>query len=207
MSLFAVDSQGNRIETDILVAGYIRNVASEYNLSIPEDINGICFLFWLIKVCDEWDRKSSAESIKIDGQFAKTTEQGVSSVYGSQSVSQGVYSWRIKTKQKMWACIGVIEDDVKVLEQFRNDNDYDESGHGCFLLTDGFFYNNERLERYCGDFKDKDRIITIILDMDKHSIKFKIDDKEYGIATDKLEKDKYRMIISLYDKGDVIELL
>ena len=71
MTHCAVDGDGNRITTDILVEGYIRENAKKYNVLIPLDINTICFLFWLIKICDEWDKEFLAEGVDLDGEVIK----------------------------------------------------------------------------------------------------------------------------------------
>ena len=53
MATFTVDAEGNRIQTDILVAGWIRECAKTNKLEIPNDITNTCFVFWFIKVCEE----------------------------------------------------------------------------------------------------------------------------------------------------------
>ena len=68
------DSKGERITTDILVSGYIKNVVKECNLLIADEIRAICYVFWLIKACDEWDKDSSTEYIKIDRFKVQTTK-------------------------------------------------------------------------------------------------------------------------------------
>lgn len=47
-----VDSEGNIITTDILISGYVHNVNKKLDLSIPDDIVGIVFMFWFIDYCN-----------------------------------------------------------------------------------------------------------------------------------------------------------
>ena len=72
MESFTVDSHGKRIKTDILVCGYVRDMMNEYKLEIPDEIIGLCFLFWFIKVCDQWDESlCDTELTDIDGSCCK----------------------------------------------------------------------------------------------------------------------------------------
>ena len=97
MAQFTVDAKGNRIKTDILVSGYVRENAKQYELSIPVDINKICFLFWFIQVCDKWDKQYLTEYIGIDDeQTIRTIKARLVTVYGCRSVDKGSYSWEIK---------------------------------------------------------------------------------------------------------------
>ena len=75
MASFPVDANGQRIKTDILVAGFIKDAMSEHKLEIPDEIIGLCFLFCFIKVCDQWDRSLCHETIEIDGECATISDQ------------------------------------------------------------------------------------------------------------------------------------
>ena len=208
MSLFSVDATGTRIRTDILVSGYIRDIGKEYKLLIPKDINGICLKYWLIKICDEWDKEFSSENITIDGQKAQCKKQALTSAYGCQSVNKGSYSWKIKfNTQVTWICIGVKHDDSAILHEFENRNSYDDYGYGCLLYTNGGFWSEGSDYHYCDGFRDKDTMITMTLNMDKHTICYKINDKDLGPAQYKLDKEKYRMVVNLYDPDNIVELL
>ena len=89
MSTFSVDSKGERISTDILVAGYIREVTTNYKLFIPHDISGICFEYWLIQVSDEWDKEFIADHIQINGQIAKWEKEKPACIYGKNGIESG----------------------------------------------------------------------------------------------------------------------
>ena len=96
MLTFNVDAEGKRIETDILVAGYVRDCGKKCELLIPEDINKICFAFWFINITDEWDQKYLADSVEITGQTACTKGYSLVSIYGSLVVDESLHSWRLK---------------------------------------------------------------------------------------------------------------
>ena len=85
MALFTVDSNGQRIKTDTLVCGYVRNIMDIYNLEIPDEIIALCFLFWIIKVCDQWDGALyDKKRIEIDGSCGKWDRYA--SLFGTKSV-------------------------------------------------------------------------------------------------------------------------
>ena len=152
---------------------------------------GICFAFWLINVCDEWDIDSSSDNIEVNGQTAKWLKSIDGSMYGCHGVDKGSYSWTITFKKDIeWACIGVIEDDPEVLKRFQHSYDYDEQSHGCFLFSYGDFYHDDDYDQYCDMFQRKDTTITMTLNMDEHSLAYTIDGKDHGIATNTLQKCK-----------------
>ena len=226
MAPWAVDAGGKRIKTNILVSGYVREGGEEYKLLIPADVNCICFAFWLIKVCDEWDEELSGNNIKFDGQIAKCLRKRYTAIYGCHSIDKGSHSWRIKFKSDIYRVyIGVLEDDKNILTQFRNIKSiWDVTAHGCFLGNSGDFYHNDYNTEYIlnsqywldeHEFTSKETIIEMTLNMDEHSIRFKIADGDYieygcidyGIATDELKEGVYRLAVYLYDKDRAVELL
>ena len=217
MSQFAVDGQGKRIKTDILVYGYIRDINKKFKLLIPDDINKICFEYWLITVCDEWDKHYlSSEHVEIDesGATVKSIKAGVVSIYGCRTVDKGVYSWQIKLMMNVaatsrWFCMGVIQDKHGILERFKQSYMYVEH-HGCCLHNDGRFYRGSASfgKDYMDRFKVEEEIIILMtLDMDNHTLSYKVNDKDYGIVTDQLGKDRYRLVISFHDENYIVELL
>ena len=213
MATYVVDKDGNRIITDILVCGYSRQASDEYNMTIPNEIIRLCFIFWFIEVCDEWSKELSYSGYKIDGANAKleATELGLLTVFGTHSIGKGIFEWKIKFKSNIkWICIGVIVDDDKALEENKKNNNYGfHQDMGCFLLNlNGLmYYSGTRYAKYAKSFTMKDTVVTMTLNMDKHTISYKVDDKDYGVGCDKLYKDKYRLAVTGDTKGDEIELL
>ena len=98
MAQVSVDKNGDRIKTDILVVGCISNLNKQFKLLIPVEISSICFDYWLVKFCDEWDEKYSDENVENDGQIATVKNFGTISVYGCHSINRGcdTHSWEIK---------------------------------------------------------------------------------------------------------------
>ena len=209
MATFAVDGEGKRIKTDILVSGGIRDIAKEYKLLIPHDINGICFDYWLIKECDHWDKSRLAVNAVIDGQIVKLSSIGArqASTFGCISIDKGSYEWKIKfISSVQWCCIGIIEDTPEILKQYQNDNDYHYSNGGFILNVNGQFYGDVS-RAYSAAFDEKGTVIAIKLNMDDHTLSYMINDKDLGIAMKDIPQKAYRFVLTMYYADDVIELL
>ena len=212
MTAFTVDSNGNRIKTDILVSGWIRELGKKYSLLIPRDINTICFMYWLITICDKWDHEYiNHQDIEINGQVATrkyNTDFLEKSLYGWHVVDKGSYRWQIKFKTHInWICIGIIRDDDEILKEYESSNQF-YMHDGCFLVNEkGNFWHKGSSKKYCSRFDTKHTVITMTLNMDKHTLSYRINDKDYGIATDKLDQNPYRFAISFFSINDAVELL
>ena len=205
MSTLAVDAEGNRIETDILVCGYIREKSEQYRLSIPGDINSICFLFWLIKVCDQWDSKYASKYIKIDGHVVESIKDvQYTSVYGCHCIDKGTHTWEMEVNQigGQFLLIGLIEDEPNILEKSKKSAEY-VRGHGCVLyINDGKFYRGSTTSGnpYISTsvFGSKNYRIQMTLDMDNHKLCYAVNGKDYGVATNELDKQRYRMVVTFF---------
>ena len=213
----AIDANGNRILTDILVSGYIREHMKKYiDLSIPNEIINLLFLFWFVNICDTWDKLSSYSFFDINGAVLKLNKKEnedcafLCSAFGYQTVENGIFEWKIKFNTRIeWICIGIIPDYKQSLEKDVTDNNYgfSESGGGCFLLSvNGAIYHGSSMG-YCPIFHDKDTIITVILDMDNNTLSYKINDQDHGVAWDAIKHKKYRLAVTMRDDSDEIEFL
>ncbi len=212
-------SAETRIVTDILVSGYVHQIMDELKLSIPNEIIGLVFSFWFIDVCDTWSKSFSCSLFDIDDdeilKVNKSKDHNYGAVwllsaFGNQSVEKGTFEWKIKFINRIqWICIGIINDDKESIEKDVTNNNYGMSYKrgGCFLLNvNGTFYRFNT-SSYCPVFHDKDTIVTMILDMDKRTLSYKINDKDYGVAWDAVKYKKYRLVVTLRDNGDEIEFL
>ena len=132
-SMINVDSNGDRLKTNILISGYLRNCGKKYGLLIPDDMTSICFEYRLIEVCDVWDTKYNANL--IDSQTV-TFQQNYSSVYGTHSVGQGIYSWQLKFKSDNVSLrIGIIEDDEDMLLKYSNTSLYGNTANRAYVWS------------------------------------------------------------------------
>ena len=187
---------------------------------MPIDIIKVCFQFWLIQICDEWDREYSylPEGADIDGQTLKFDPKyfTIASMYGCCGVSTGVFTWEMKLKRTAswesvrFAHIGIIEDKPEVLKSYQNSAHYLDK-NGCALHDNGNFLRGSVAiyegKKYMDGFKNKISNIIMTLDMDNHTLSYNIDGIDYGVATNQLDKDKYRMVVTFFYNKHEIELL
>ena len=219
--LLSVDSNGKIIQTDILISGYVRNIMDECKLEIPDEIIALCFLFWFIKVCDQWDELlHDTERIEVDGLCGKW--HGYGSLFGSKIVTKGTFKWSLQLKSKIsWGCVGIIKNDERIIQENQRQNNYGFiKGRGCFLsLCSNDKYSNGALwfdhdliqvSSYCStSCCDPGTIIEMTLDMDKKTIQYKADDAECKAVEIKSlsEQIGYRLVVTVQEEGNEIELI
>ena len=205
-SLPVYDKNGNQINTDIMVSGYIRET-----IDIPSEIVRLCFLFWFIDICDTWDASKSNPNAIINGACVKCSsgDHWTLTVYGTHCIDSGSYEWRIKCKTHVFVLsIGLIEDRDDLLKRHQNDNYWALDGKGCALINNGgFFYSrdsNDDIAGCCKAFGKKGTIIIMRLDIDKQSVRYKIDDKDYGYIDAKCVKkdERYRLAVGISSEKD-----
>lgn len=217
---FSVNAKGDKIMTDILVSGYIRQkIMDLYELNVPIELIKLCFLFWYSKTCDTWDESLCHQLVEINKKgtcfkfvngSCPDNNSGLSSVFGNNCIhSSEIFTWNIRFNTKVsWACIGIIKDDQNVLYQNITDNNYGRDNPGCFLTNHGTMcFEWNRIRKYCDRFDQKGDLIEMTLNMKEHTLSYKINGMDYGIAHDKLMEDSYRLVVSVSDRNEEIELL
>ena len=211
MPSFSVDSKGDRIKTDILICGYIRKFVGQYLIHVPKEITRIIFLFWFVKVCDEWDRSLCPQSVIINGSSVKLNKNKTHTIFGVNAIETGTYEWIFKLVTEVkWFCIGIIRDDMKILKSYQHSAMYFDEAHGVQLGNYGSMYGIPDGIRYlCSRQRltEKGTIIIMTLDMDKSTISFKINDQQYATKSISLSIKKYRLALSLKNVEEEIELL
>ena len=177
-------------------------------------------MYWLVKFCDEWDKNYLAEGVKINGQIATFNKIWVTaSVYGCHSINKGCdsHSWQIKLCDDVsFYSVGIIEDKEEILKECQNHSGY-VINDGCYLYSDGRFFCGCTMscKQYFNTSEDnpmnsKESIITMTLNMNNNTLSYKINDKDYGIATNQLKGEKYRLVLNacLCSAGEsIFELL
>ena len=213
----AYDADNNRISTYILVSGYIREFNNVHkDITIPPEIVHLCFEFWIIDACDAWDKSVSNPKATIDGQSATFNIDGHyrCCIFGTQIIESGLYEWRIKFKTDMnRLSVGLIKNRDALLKRNQTSFAYGMNGDGCFLYYTGkFFYSKHSIDDisgYCNKFGKKDTIIIMTLDMDKQSVRYKINDTDYGYIDAKCVKkeQQYRLAVTLDTAGKISEIV
>ena len=225
MTGFQVDANGSRIKTDILTSGYLRqDIEKKFKILIPTEIKGLCFEYWFIKICDEWDKSYHAENpdvVQFDGPIAinkSTSFIYYVTLYGLHVAESGEYEWTVNVRLAGAAdfCIGVIEDKDEYLKKHHQNVNYDLHGYGCWWYPDGSVSAQDHTTREAvtksfadddGNLVMNDAIIGMKINMETKKISYSIDGNDYIEAPITLKKDKYRLAVTLFHYDDQIELL
>ena len=222
MASFQKDSNGNRIKTDILTLGYFRqDIENQLEISIPSEIKGLCFDYWFIKVCDEWDKlylTRNEDRIVVKDQIAKkmtlrSYDDNGSTIYGCHIIHSGEWEWLMKINcSNRNICIGIIEDNDQYLKDHTSNFDYDINGYGCWWFPDGSVsakgIGRPHFTKKFQRFAMKNIIVGMKVNMTTKKLGYSIDGDDYvEVPRLTLDKGKYRLAVTLFDLDDTIELL
>ena len=223
MSKITVDKQGNRIMTDILTFGYLRQeIEKIHKILIPSEIKQLCFDYWFLNICDQWDTKSSEhDDIELDGQVIKsqcTWNDNWWNVFGCHSVSSGHFVWRLlfRFKDGTAAChIGIIN--VDKAEENPKYAGYPVHGHGvCWNILKGDFYDEDYFKNGISSIKKikdlesqiKNIYIEMKIDLEERSLYYAINDEEIKAPYQLKENTSFRLIVTMPDDKAVdVELM
>ena len=212
MSSATVDVEGNRVITDVLVAGYTHETTNMYDLVIPNEIVGIIFIFWFIDACDQWDQSFCHESVDFYSRCVKMTDEGVFSIFGMKSVKSGIFEWELEFKTYVTrGAVGLIQDSPEILRKYHKSDNFAMHGDGIALFGGtgslcGNGFMGARHE-YCPRFPKKDTLIVITLNMKKMTISYRINDTQYEAVGIPESMNGYRLAVMIDNIGAEIELL
>ena len=195
-------------EQELLVAGFVREIERMYDIkNIPNEINDIIYLYQ--RHYDEWDTKWSNDKVSIDETNTRITinNGGHAMAFGKHVVSQGIFIWRIKiscfnkTSFESPPYVGIIENNDKNLERYKDDFLWDNVGYqlcgGNSLLCGPADYGDYvKTDDYQCLWKNQDDILEIKLDLNEKTVGFKINDKDFGVAFGNIRKTQYRLALS-----------
>ena len=203
---------------ELCVYGFIRNHSLKPN-TIPDDLINLCLSMYH-NVIDKWDEEISDKKIIFEVQtgnamlLRKDVWQSyvMSDAFGSIIVEQNeIQIWEFRTLSELY--LGIIDN-----------NTFDQNRGWMFnYRKNAYGLSTRNGNKICSEYGTEIRsgkeyavkctqneIISMILDMtgDRYAtLSFKINDKDYGIAFDKINiHNAYRMIVSLYTE-DSIDLL
>ena len=216
MSTVTVDKDGNRIITDVLISGYLRKeIEKKHKILIPYEIKQLCFDFWFINVCDQWDIKSSKQSnIQFDGkQIAKCNNNVFRSIYGCHCVSSGEFEWKLNLKKigRLGICVGIVQNDK--IDDFVVNCNYVTEGYGALWYSrNGCLLDKTLLfPKVTHGLEDviKNICLKMKIDIDEKRLSYSIDEDEYKTVSYTLVNDKnksFRLAVYFTKSHDVQEV-
>eukprot|EP01083_Nonionella_stella_P245868 854214_1 len=164
---------------------------------------------------DEWDTDNKGDHIVVGMNKTRCIndiDNEYQSVFGSCVAVHGVHQWRLKviktTYHMLWnTMIGIFQMGMKrkVCNTYfiENAHSYAFIGNcGVCVCND----KNENETKYGAIVKDGS-IIDVILDCNKHTLKYTIDGKDYGIAYEHIPQTAYCLAVTMSQKHDQIELM
>ena len=204
----------------LTVLGYIRQYEKVNKIHIPQGIVLVFILFYG-NDSDEWDPKFISYTMKLTDRTVTQTLDAEGSSYCKRIIESGIFKWKFKIDQcKGGFILGIwkIKNNTTTppLKVWftKNETPFSQrhkpesaavygfhSKTSCLTRNDGWALGPEY-----GIYPANDSIIEMILDLNKLTLSYIIDGKDYGKAFD-VEKSKYRAAVFFYTKGDAITLL
>ena len=210
--------------TKYSVYGWIRNQEQSLRLTnVPSIVGAICILFYRD---DEIFDTVSDNGIKLSNNKKAIVKSGdimQNNSYGTiviKSAYDLVYRWDLRIHSGSRVTIGIVSQQAAVDGHFYNNRDY-HGVHYLFQSVRSFSIKKQNDYRYqwpksyvweaYGDgFGQKDDVVSLCLDLCKAQIKLIINGKDQGVAFHNVIKSKdieYRLVVSLVNDGDHIEIL
>ena len=221
----------------LIVYGYLRECEKDlfselresnpyYNL--PEIMQNVCLIYY--HIADEWDPKYVGVHHKLTKDrlcienISKDDDE--SSSYGTLIASSpGIYKWKLRLNHvpnlnySYWAVIIGIwktkSSKEPVLDtsfaSITTKKTYPWSWGYAFDAMNGTLVNSSGTNaKTGGEYGKKCKtgdIIEIILDFDKLTLKFNINDQDMGIAHSDIEDTEYRVALSTGFDAPIIEMI
>ena len=111
-------------------------------------------------------------------------------------------------------CIGIIEAKDEYLKKHMYDIDYDIPGYGCWWFVDGCVSSKDHHQEtkftksfVHEDYCLRDVVVGMKVNMETKKISYSIDGDDYVDAPIDLERDKYRLAVTLLSTDDEVQLL
>ena len=200
-------------DTEFTAYGYIRQFQQSLDGTIAELICKICLAFYTD--IDGWDKEKMVEYIKlnIDTQTIEnisnmTRWNDWQSAFGELICKYpNIYHWNLKIdalRGDEELMIGVVYHDCDYMEGIEQDGFVFwswKSNTGCYregdLMSAG----------YAKYLEDGD-VVGVKLDLEQHTLSFAVNDEDYGVAIDKIPKNRmYGFVVSLGCSGNKVTLL
>ena len=211
----------------LLVYGYVRNIEKNTSM-IDKNNHNVSDLYNIVRsyhfVPDLWDKTITSNTFNINKEYLKLKQNAgcyntFYNAFGTIKVKSGERKlWRIKIcklDQQFWApivslSIGIINScQVSKIKSGTNYCDDEYGGYG-FIVGNGWLKHSsiDSIKTYGTVCKQND-VIRMELDLIKSTLKYCINNREYGIAFQNVitnDNIEYILAVSMW-KGDEIRLI
>eukprot|EP01083_Nonionella_stella_P036207 98816_1 len=206
-----------------LVFGFIKVCAfnAPFEALVPDSILHIVLVYFCVAP-EEFDVCCKAEYMEIVDRLTivNTSKIFTGSAYLTGVMNTGVHQWKFKIKhiqnRNVFQYIGVCKYNEDLYGLPITDNYFDsiyikDSCYG-FVVNKGFLinpqiscYQGKTYGRIC----DENDVIGMKLDLDSnsYSLSYSINDSEYSIAFEDIEKTTYKAAVSLFGYTTEMELV
>ena len=203
-------------KTKLTVYGYIRETEKCLSISIPFGLINVLILFYGDQN-DKWDPKVIGKYLELkdyDLTVTNTADSEQGNVFGTRICEKkGMYQWKFKINhihtdhEEM--CIGiwrVEQDKIPPIDvHFPKGK---EQGYAYYLIglkTD--VHTGMAGDIYGIQSPKTGDIVHMILDLDKLTLSFKVNDVDYGVAYDNIKQAKYRAAIWFWRELDSVTII
>ena len=198
-------------KTNYIVYGFILKIKQKFaSTNIPKDIIEICISFYFIPECFEiYDNELI--NITNNGFTMTNISDEVSTCYVSiemLSTTNLIHKYKVKINKMRCNNLVIGMDDTNA-EYTYGVFYYDEDSNNYGYTASGKKCSRNEVESYGIGCNENDTILTII-DFNKKTISFQINDKDQGIAYKNIqtnEKINYRFAVCTADVDDSVTLL
>lgn len=190
------------------------------------DVYGIKYV-----LSDKWDMNNKGDNILVNNKICHCDiDNEYQSVFGLQIVSNGIHHWRLKiiktTYHMLWnTMIGILQinkDENKNNKKKVRNTYFTENGHSfsfignCSALEPNINIDCKNIKSDQDDEDDQVKygqilkngsIIDVIFDGNKHTLKYKIDGIDFGIAYQRIPVGKYCLAVTMTQKNDQMQLI
>eukprot|EP01084_Bolivina_argentea_P164767 286398_1 len=173
-------------------------------------------------VSDSWYNTIKSNEILIQGKICKNnvSRSTWSNCFGSHTVKQGIYSWKIKVISNSLnnnLAVGVIPSDIESMKKaVWESHPYGYNIYTWSQTVTCDSYGNKKYSEHCqdrkvnrnyGEFCGKPGSEIIgVLNMDDLTLSFVINGTDYGVMT-KVDKGSYRLRICFVSANAALELV
>ena len=204
-----------------LLFGYCREArkqlfpSNEPYYDIPSLVIYACLAFYHIKY--NWDSKCIGNNCYVKGDLVlkKGSISGNSTFVLKQTISNGIYQFKFKIINYDYAYMSYYDIGFGIISSKYYEGAKDILANDAFGEHDtGYVYYGSKWEKehfnQSTDYGIKCKlndIVTMIVDLEKNQLSYKVNEQNLGIAFDEIPDTEYRVALYLYEKSSKVQLI